>query len=130
MNNAPSLKVLIYDGWTKAPVPIVKSDGERLQLATLKGQKLKMKKKSQAKGGKAVTDSELEWPDYLHQFDIVITTYSVLRSEIWVSRPSYRPDRETATPTPGGSARSPLVMVKWHRVVMDEVQMVGGGQAA
>ena len=135
-NNAPSLKVLIYDGWTKVPVPIVKNDRERLLLAALKGDKQKKKKKSQAKGKKAVTgnddgssssaDSELEWPDYVHQFDVVITTYSVLRSEIWVARPG----RETVTPTSGGHARSPLVTVKWKRVVMDEVQMVGGGQAA
>ena len=134
-NHAPSLKVLIYDGWTKVAVPIIKSDRERLRLAAMK------KKKSQAKGKKAKTgnddspsssaDSQLEWPAYVHQFDVVITTYSVLRSEIWVARPSLdRPRRETATPTSGGFARSPLVMVKWKRVVMDEVQMVGGGQAA
>lgn len=73
----------------------------------------------------------LDWCDFAHQFDVVITTYSVLRSEIHVARPGPdRPKREDATYSTSGRLRSPLVMVEWKRVVMDEVQMVGGGSAA
>lgn len=76
-------------------------------------------------------NNQLDWCDHIHQFDVVITTYSVLQSEIWVARPPPdRPRREEVTYTTAPRARSPLVKVKWQRVVMDEVQMVGGGQAA
>lgn len=73
----------------------------------------------------------LQWCDYVQQFDVVITTYSILRSEIHVARPApERLRREDASYSSTKVARSPLVMVEWKRVVMDEVQMVGGGQAA
>lgn len=73
----------------------------------------------------------LDWCNYVHQFDVVITTYNVLRSEIHVARPPPdRPRREEAIYYTSARLRSPLVMVEWKRVVMDEVQMVGGGQAA
>jgi E3 ubiquitin-protein ligase SHPRH len=154
MNNAPTLKVLIYDGWTKVAVPIVKDDRE-LQLGSLRLDDDNLqKKKNGAKGKKRASDdsdytdstvaeestprrskrrrnNQLDWCNHVHQFDVVITTYSVLRSEIWVARPPPdRPKREDAMYTTTARARSPLVMVKWQRVVMDEVQMVGGGQAA
>lgn len=73
----------------------------------------------------------LHWCEYVHQFDVVITTYGVLRSEIHVARPGPdRPRREDSAYSKEGRLRSPLVMVEWKRVVMDEVQMVGGGNAA
>ena len=73
----------------------------------------------------------LDWCDYVQQFDVVITTYTILRSEIHVARPApERLRREEASYSSVKAARSPLVMVEWKRVVMDEVQMVGGGHAA
>jgi E3 ubiquitin-protein ligase SHPRH len=73
----------------------------------------------------------VDWAKYAHRYDVVITTYSVLRSEIWVARPPLdRPQREDVMYDQSGRTRSPLVLVKWKRVIMDEVQMVGGGQAA
>jgi len=163
--HAPSLKVLVYDGWSKLKVPIVNNDMELQRLAGLRlddkpkkkaKAKAKPKRKGRRKGkgkAKAVDSSEdeddmdvdktndgiatvnedgerLEWCDYVHQFDVVITTYTVLRSEIYVARaPPDRPRRDEAVYSVSGRARSPLVMVKWKRVVMDEVQMVGGKQA-
>ena len=156
MNNAPTLKVLIYDGWTKVAVPIVKDDRELQQLGSLRLDEDNLQKKENGvKGKKRASDdsdytdsstvaqentprrsrrrenNQLDWCNHVHQFDVVIITYSVLRSEIWVARPPPdRPKREEAMYTTTARARSPLVMVKWQRVVMDEVQMVGGGQAA
>ncbi|CAA7263986.1 unnamed protein product [Cyclocybe aegerita] len=148
--HAPSLKVLIYDGWTKLKVPALKNEREFDRLAKLALDD-KPKKKRRAKGkGKAAGDDDdmdvdeasipstrddagelLEWCDYVHQFDVVLITYNVLRSEIYVARPAPdRPRRDDAAYCPSGRARSPLVMVEWKRVVMDEVQMVGGGNAA
>ncbi|KAJ3508855.1 hypothetical protein NLJ89_g5529 [Agrocybe chaxingu] len=148
--HTPSLKVLIYDGWTKLKVPALKNEREFDRLAKL-GLNDKPKKSRKAKGkGKTARDDDdmdvdeanipstrddagelLEWCDYVHQFDVVLTTYNVLRSEIYVARPAPdRPRREDAAYCPSGRARSPLVMVEWKRVVMDEVQMVGGGNAA
>ncbi len=136
-------------------VPIVKDDRELQQLRPLGLDDNLQKKKNGAKGKKRASDdsdytdsstvaqestprrsrrrrnNQLDWCNHVHQFDVVITTYSVLRSEIWVARPPPdRPKREEAMYTATARARSPLVMVKWQRVVMDEVQMVGGGQAA
>lgn len=151
--HAPSLKVLVYDGWTKVKVPITKSERELARFAKLEIEaKPKKKVKPVPKKGKkkasphededldsnmegslSRSDSGevLEWCDYVHQFDVVITTYPILRTEIHVARPAPdRPRREEAAYSPTGRIRSPLVMVEWKRVVMDEVQMVGGGSAA
>lgn len=131
-------------------VPIDKSDREINRIASLTKKKKPKTKKAKGKGKRkadfddddsdstddyeAVSESKdklVLWADYVHQYDVVITTYSVLRTEIWVARPPPdRPKREDADYGTYRQCRSPLVLVKWKRVVMDEVQMVGGGQAA
>ena len=69
----------------------------------------------------------LEWCEYVQQFDVVVTTYQVLRSDFNVARvPPVRPRREDVVYATTDRPRSPLVMVEWNRVIMDEVQMVGG----
>ena len=71
----------------------------------------------------------LEWCEYVHQFDVVITTYQILRSDFNVARAApLRPRREDVVYVNVERPRSPLVMVEWNRVIMDEVQMVGGGK--
>jgi len=134
--HAPTLKVLFYEGWTKVNVPIMNSPFEIERLA-----RTSKSKKAAKKNGLLTVDNDiktrgdngnyLEWCDYVQQFDVVITTYAILRSEIHVARPApERLRREDASYSSVKVARSPLVMVEWKRVVMDEVQMVGGGQAA
>lgn len=149
--HAPSLKVLVYDGWGTLDVPITKNKREADRLRSLsvkvgKGVTLYAEKKSgKGKGkGKAseIADNDnagmrrgpdgelLEWPDYVHQFDVVITTYAVLRADLNVAKaPPQRPRREHVVYYNVERDRSPLVMVEWKRVVMDEVQMVGAGKA-
>ena len=74
-------------------------------------------------------DGILDWCSYINTFDVCITTYNVLRQDLTVARaPPVRPRREDVTYSNVERARSPLVMCEWYRVIMDEVQMVGGGK--
>lgn len=71
----------------------------------------------------------LDWCTYVHGYDVVITTYQVLRSDFNVARAApVRPRREDVVYQNVERPRSPLVLVEWNRVIMDEVQMVGGGK--
>ncbi|KAF9447638.1 hypothetical protein P691DRAFT_671107 [Macrolepiota fuliginosa MF-IS2] len=157
--HAPSLKVLVYEGWSKLAVPIKNTAEEKDRVRKLLRQQ---KSKSKTKRGKASglkgrdrkrkgkakqsydsTESELtevmpdeeeeednlDWCTYVQQYDVVITTYAVLRSDFNVARAAIqRPRREDVSYPNVDRPRSPLVMVEWMRVVMDEVQMVGGGK--
>lgn len=149
--HAPSLKVLVYDGWSKVTVPITQTQVEeqrvKMQKAQAKALKkaIKLKAKNTGKNKKnadapdemdvdlvheQAEDIEiLDWYSYVNAFDVVITTYAVLRSDFNVARAvPDRPRREDVVYTNLERPRSPLVMVEWNRVIMDEVQMVGGGK--
>ena len=60
--------------------------------------------------------------EYMDEHDVVITTYEVLRTEIWIATDevvrSMRNARRYERPT------SPLVQLSWWRVCIDEAQMV------
>lgn len=149
--HAPSLKVLVYEGWAKVQVPINQSQLEEERLSelkiskpkpTIKGKKAPStsKRRGKSKGQSAMDVDEadmtrdpdgrsLKWCEYVHQFDVVITTYQILRSDFNVARAApVRPRREDVVYVNVERPRSPLVMVEWNRVIMDEVQMVGGGK--
>lgn len=67
--------------------------------------------------------------NFLHGFDIVVTTYRTLQKELGVAKvPIIRPKRQAASYFHVEKPRSPLVKVEWARVFMDEVQLVGGGK--
>lgn len=73
--------------------------------------------------------AKMTWCDFVNQYDVCITTYTTLQQDLGVARPPIqRPRREVATYDTIERDRSPLVMVEWYRVIMDEVQMVGGGK--
>lgn len=64
-----------------------------------------------------------------NQYDVIITTYQVLKADLDVARAvPMRPRRDNVIYHNVDRPRSPLVMCEWYRVVMDEVQMVGGGK--
>lgn len=146
--HAPSLKVLMYDGWSKVKVPITRREVDLKRLQNMKHDAVKPnegKGKAAAVAGEAMdvdsegiaattasingesSDSVVEWSDFVHGYDVVITTYQTLRSDLYVAHPDPKRPRRTAVVYE--RPRSPLVMVEWKRVVMDEVQMVGGGKA-
>ena len=58
----------------------------------------------------------------MHEYDVVITTYQTLCSDLYVAHPG--PNRPRRTTVVYERPRSPLVMVEWKPVVIDEVQMV------
>ncbi|TBU46840.1 SNF2 family N-terminal domain-containing protein [Dichomitus squalens] len=173
--HAPSLKVLIYEGWQKVTVPISDRDialeREKRKAAKAKARAAaaarangKGKKKtvasrapkargsSKGKGKACAKDSDeedgmdvdseheheakdeneeeiLDWCAYVNTFDVCITTYNVLQHDLGVARPPpSRPRRAFVQYSTAARSRSPLVMCEWYRVIMDEVQMVGGGK--
>ncbi|KAJ7453930.1 hypothetical protein B0H11DRAFT_2176342 [Mycena galericulata] len=161
-SHAPSLKVLLYEGWTKVPVPISASDVERERAnrvnaasrgkgrgrskANGKGKSVATKKRGKARK-KHTDDSDdsdeeffdedeagedvgeiLDWCSYVQGFDVVVTTYQILKTDVNVARAApKRPRREDVVYSNVERPRSPLIIVEWNRVVMDEVQMAGGG---
>ncbi|KAL2025050.1 hypothetical protein VTK56DRAFT_52 [Thermocarpiscus australiensis] len=60
--------------------------------------------------------------EHLAQQDVVITTYDVLRTEIWAA--SDEPGRSMRNEKQYERVKSPLVQLSWWRVCIDEAQMV------
>lgn len=145
--HAPTLKVLLYDGWAKVPVPITQTQIEeererRIKAAkqaarTEKAKALAPSRTRKGKGKAKDTDSNKEnsqmpidgtdpdeiinWYTYVNMFDVVITTYATLRNDFNVARAApTRPRRQDVVYTNVERPRSPLVMCEWYRVVMDE----------
>ncbi|EPQ55612.1 hypothetical protein GLOTRDRAFT_75757 [Gloeophyllum trabeum ATCC 11539] len=135
--HAPYLKVTTYDGWAKLKIPV--TEAEAAQARKDASAKARQGKKKTGKKKKSNTDMDVDeanaedeivdWVQYVNKFDVVITTYNVLQQDLTVARPPpTRPRREIATYSNIERSRSPLIMCEWYRVIMDEVQMVGGGK--
>ncbi|KIY69814.1 hypothetical protein CYLTODRAFT_420375 [Cylindrobasidium torrendii FP15055 ss-10] len=123
--HAPTLKVLLYEGWGKVPVPI-----NSLQVEEERERRIQANKRAKGKKDKEQLSLDIvDWAHYVNEFDVVVTTYKELRDDLNVARPIVRRPRRTgATYSNLEHPRSPLILCEWHRVVMDEVQMVGGGK--
>lgn len=88
---------------------------------------------SRARSGEGDTpapeDTYEERCSYINEYDVCITTYGVLANDLHVARPpAQRPRRDGVPYANIVRQRSPLVTCEWYRVIMDEVQMVGGGK--
>lgn len=144
--HAPSLRVFVYEGWTKVPVPITDREAKNRVFDRFR-QKRKVTRLDEADipdeddcGNIELTEEEVEelqaagrtmtWCSFISQYDVCITTYHTLQQDLEVARPPIqRPRRSVATYSTIERDRSPLIMAEWCRVIMDEVQMVGGGKA-
>ncbi|KAK7679996.1 hypothetical protein QCA50_016942 [Cerrena zonata] len=162
--HAPTLKVLVYDGWSKVKVPISEADIEEIRqergrkdkksnrkavrdVAAVNGTKIKrtsnvkqedhnwdikvLSKSTAPVNVKQETEDDglVDWCTYVSGFDVVITTYLVLQQDLGVARPPpVRPQRANVQYKNVERPRSPLIMCEWYRVIMDEVQMAGGGK--
>ncbi|KAK0739257.1 SNF2 family N-terminal domain-containing protein [Apiosordaria backusii] len=71
---------------------------------------------------KATKEGQELSAEYLAQQDVIVTTYEVLRTEIWAA--SDEPGRSMRNAKQYESVKSPLVQVSWWRVCIDEAQMV------
>ena len=81
--------------------------------------------------GSSVQDDDglVDWCTYVSGYDVVITTYNILQQDLGVARPPpVRPRRSNVQYSNLERSRSPLIMCEWYRVIMDEVQMAGGGK--
>ncbi|KAI0321149.1 SNF2 family N-terminal domain-containing protein [Amylostereum chailletii] len=120
--HAPVLKVLVYDGWSKLPAFV---------RTTSNTPPTKLTGKAKTGNNAVAEESETDWCSYVNRFDVCITTYNVLQQDLNVARPPpRRPRRKTADYSRTERPRSPLVMCEFFRVIMDEVQMVGGGKTS
>ena len=151
--HAPDLKVLVYEGWQKVPVPITEKDvalerekrQKEKRMAKIKGKSTTGKRKGKAKakmskedeGAMDIDDDNdeeddedvVDWCTYVSGYDVVITTYNILQQDLGVARPPpVRPRRSNVQYSNLERSRSPLIMCEWYRVIMDEVQMAGGGK--
>ncbi|KAF8439971.1 SNF2 family N-terminal domain-containing protein [Boletus edulis BED1] len=145
--HVPDLKVFVYQGWAKVKVPITEADVEaerekRPSMAPRRQDNSKAKRNGKGKanalqGSDIVigeiksgnSDQIIDWSNFINQFDVCITTYNVLRSDMTVARaPPKRPRRQDVEYKVLRRPRSPLVMCEWYRVIMDEVQMMGTGK--
>jgi E3 ubiquitin-protein ligase SHPRH len=73
------------------------------------------------------TNVTKEWADFCQEFDVIITTYHVLSSEVSVAKGAIsRPRRQAVEYGERSLPKSPLVSVEFWRVIMDEVQLSGG----
>ncbi|KAK4193011.1 putative ATP-dependent helicase IRC20 [Podospora australis] len=77
---------------------------------------LGLKNTTKQRGGESIS------AEYLAQHDVVVTTYEVLRQEIWAA--SDRPQRSMRNEKQYETVKSPLVQLSWWRVCSDEAQMV------
>lgn len=155
--HAPDLKVFVYEGWAKVKGPITVADvkAEMAKSRSVVAQKAPAKNKTRAKRrGKARfkgledgdivmgdedqnshdvgtnSDPIVDWASYINQFDVCITTYKVLQTDMLVARaPPERSRREGVEYKNVRRPRSPLVVCEWYRVIMDEVQMMGAGKS-
>jgi E3 ubiquitin-protein ligase SHPRH len=134
--HAPSLKVFVYDGWAKTTVQAQQKKDKKEIFRVMKGGphpngEAKTSGNGSNDKGDYFRDDRSDWCSYVNTFDVCITTYNILQQEFNVARaPPDRPRREDVKYSNLERPRSPLIMCEWHRVIMDEVQMVGGGNTA
>lgn len=68
------------------------------------------------------------WQDWSKRFDIIVVSFDTLRKEINVARKA--PSRSRRFERKYERQRCPLIQLDFHRVIMDEVQLVGHSSAA
>lgn len=115
--HAPSLRVLIYEGITPTLIRSMQSmsvndpapaSSDSTGGRSTRGTK-KQKQDAHPEQGKRPTD----WKGYVAQFDVVLTTYTVLTKEVNIARaPVKRPRREAAAYHTEDRFRSPLIVVE------------------
>ncbi|PKI83067.1 hypothetical protein MVES_003009 [Malassezia vespertilionis] len=73
------------------------------------------------------TSGHAAWTDWAKEIDVLVLSFDTLARELNVSKKGSV--RQLRTPAKYERPRSPLVQIEFLRVVMDEVQLVGGNAA-
>lgn len=139
--HAPTLKVIQFDGWRHIEAMM----GAGKESPKKPKKRTKASKKRTSKGWRgdyesdeheadhSVSDTgndmslQEEWANFCQQYDVVITTYHVLTQELNVAKGAVsRPRRDNVEYGERSLPKSPLIMVEFWRVIMDEVQLSGG----
>jgi E3 ubiquitin-protein ligase SHPRH len=133
--HAPSIRVFHYEGWAKADKIKMDKVGAKQKKSRKRKRNEDDEDSEEEKVGKKELPAEeaTPWADLVNAYDIVLTTFNVLQSDLAVARaPVARPRRATVLDSycnDRKEIRSPLVTVEWARVIMDEVQLFGGRAA-
>ncbi|KAK6334769.1 hypothetical protein TWF718_010216 [Orbilia javanica] len=115
--HAPGLRVLMYDG-TRGLTQLVyqKKNGVKTRISDNRYKELTIELQS-------IPNAELI--DYLLEYDIVLSSYNVLASELhYAEKPPARPLRQEKR---FERRCCPLVEIQWWRVCLDEAQMIERG---
>ncbi len=83
--------------------------------------------KDRVKAEKDVPD-RLTWETWAQRFDVMVISYNILSRELNTAKKA--PERSRRQERKYERPRSPLVKLHFHRVLMDEVQMIGNSAAA
>ncbi|SNX82855.1 related to IRC20 - putative helicase [Melanopsichium pennsylvanicum] len=83
--------------------------------------------KGRTQAEKDVPDG-LTWEQYARRFDVMLISYATLAKELNIAKSA--PERSRRQQRRYERPRSPLVKLHFHRVLMDEVQMIGASSAA
>jgi len=137
-----SVSIFVYDGVKIINQKVDAAFRRIKRLQRTLGRRKKLSEKEEEETGAALDRAceELRnavsplWPQYLAQFDIVVTTYDALRMDLNHVQNSERPrgdqrfrlrfqKKYVASP-------SPLTALKWRRVCLDEAQEVESSAAA
>jgi E3 ubiquitin-protein ligase SHPRH len=135
--HAPSLKVVVFDGWKNMASMMASQTiqaPKRKKPAKWSKKKNKKNKESDDDETDEVmkdivyeTSVQEEWANFCQEYDVVITTYSVMTHELSVAKGAVsRPRRDNVEYGERSLPKSPLIMVEFWRVIMDEVQLSGG----
>nr|ODN87625.1 hypothetical protein L203_03405 [Cryptococcus depauperatus CBS 7841] len=153
--HAPSLRICVYEGWKSLQRGIQRQQTKQLQL--LKKHKVQKQAQSTRKYVRRNNDdrhpsepgreedmyhetreseslldlTQRQFVNYVRAHDVVVTTYSDLSQDLKFAFPApTRSRRSNVDYKENERFRSPLVMIEWWRVIMDEVQLHGDQTSA
>ncbi|WWD22076.1 hypothetical protein CI109_106565 [Kwoniella shandongensis] len=134
--HAPSLRICVYEGWKSLQKGVEKQRAARLKAQGAKNDAAKKRKNAQFRNqtrkkyaksnGGARVKQESDEEDGEEDVAVVVDVEEEVSQDLKVAVPvPPRSRRATANYQLNERPRSPLVMVEWWRVVMDEVQLHG-----
>lgn len=122
---------MVYDGWNNIADDILDAEQE----VTNPGSKKRKRQtgSTTARNNLDVSVVMEEFKKKVESVDVVLTTFDRLRLDFHYTRPAAKRSRRGVDESVAVEVQKPrcvLQSVEWHRLIMDEVQLVGDGNAA